>query len=377
MNYIKRDFDVVSGNADLNSLFTFKDFPVFMGCVDSPLSEDIKADMKWSISKSTGAIQLNSLLPLDIVYSSEHGSGTVGKAWEDHHQAFAEFVMNSNPKQVLEIGGLHGILAKKCLGIDSSLDWTMIEPNPTIESTPSIKVIKAFFDEKFKSDTKYDTVIHSHVLEHVYNPDEFMAHKSSFMNEGDTLIFSIPNMQVMLENNYTNCINFEHTIHFTAPYVEYFLQKYGFKLVDKFFYKKDHSIFYKAQKVSSLELPTLPSLYDENKSTFDNYITTHLSDVENINSIISNTDKPVYLFGAHVFSQYLIAFGLDTSNIVNLLDNDLRKENKRLYGTELISKSPKVLKEVDEAIVILRAGTYNEEIKEDIITNINPNIQFI
>ena len=377
MNYIKRNFDIVSGNPDLDPLFTFKNFPVFMGCVDSPLSEDVKADMKWDISKSTGAIQLNPLLPLDIVYSSEHGSGTVGKAWDDHHQAFAEFVMDSNPKQVLEIGGLHGILAKKCLDKNPSLDWTIVEPNPTIESDNSIQVIKTFFDKNFTSDQTYDTVIHSHVLEHVYNPDEFMGHKSSFMNEGDLLIFSIPNMQVMLENNYTNCVNFEHTIYFTAPYVEYFLQKHGFKLIDKSFYKKDHSIFYKAQKVSSLESPALPSLYHKNKSTFDNYINAHLSDVENINSIISNTDKPVYLFGAHVFSQYLIAFGLNTSNIINLLDNDLRKENKRLYGTELISKSPKVLKEVDEAIVILRAGVYNEEIKEDIITNINPNIQFI
>lgn len=378
MNYIKRDLDVISGNSDLDSLFTFKNFPVFMGCVDSPSSTDIKADMRWSISKSTGAIQLNPLLPLDVVYSSEHGSGTVGKAWEDHHQAFAEFVVNSNPKKVLEIGGLHGILAKKCLSIDPLLDWTIVEPNPTIESTPSIRIIKSFFDQNFTSDQTYDTIIHSHVLEHIYDPSKFMEHKSLFMNEGDMLLFSIPNMEVMLEKGYNNCINFEHTIYFTAPYVEYFLQKYGFKLIDKSFYKEDHSIFYKAQKVSSLESPSLPSLYKKNLSTFNNYVKFHLLDVQNINNIISNTDKPVYLFGAHIFSQYLIsAFGLDVSNIVGILDNDLCKENKRLYGTELISKPPKVLKEVDEAIVILRAGVYNEEIKEDIITNINPNIKFI
>ena len=96
-----------------------------------------------------------------------------------------------------------------------------------------------------------------------------------------------------------------------------------------------------------------------------------------INKVISKAEIPVYLFGAHVFSQYLISFGLDTSNIVYLLDNDIRKEGKRLYGTSLTSKSPKILKDIPNALVILRVGVYNEEVKKDILANINPNIIFI
>ena len=88
-------------------------------------------------------------------------------------------------------------------------------------------------------------------------------------------------------------------------------------------------------------------------------------------------DIPVYLFGAHVFSQYLISFGLDTSKIICLLDNDRRKIGKRLYGTDLISMHPSILTDIKEAIVILRAGTHNEEIKKDILENINSNIKFI
>ena len=85
----------------------------------------------------------------------------------------------------------------------------------------------------------------------------------------------------------------------------------------------------------------------------------------------------MYLFGAHIFSQYLLAFGLDEKDLVCILDNDVEKENKRLYGTNLISHSPKILKDVDEALVILRAGGYNDEIKQDILDNINPKIRFI
>jgi 2-polyprenyl-3-methyl-5-hydroxy-6-metoxy-1,4-benzoquinol methylase len=377
MNYINRDKDVVFGNHDLEDLYTFKKFPVFMGCVDQDISKDLLEDMNWKISKKSGMIQLNPLLPLDIVYSTEHGSGTTGKVWDEHHTSFANFVYKFKPKSILEIGGLHGILAKKYLELDNNVKWTMIEPNPIIDPNLPIKVIKGFFDDKFTSNEKFEAIIHSHVLEHVYNPDEFINHKSSFMNNGDLLIFTLPNMQVMLENNYTNCINFEHTMYITEPYIEYFLNKYNFELVEKQYFRKDHSIFYCARKTNNV-LANLPSgLYEKNKFTFQNYINNHLDDVNKINEIINKTNLPIYLFGTHVFSQYLISFGLDTSKIVCLLDNDLKKENKRLYGTSLISKSPKILKDIPEAIVILRAGVYNEEIKTDILTNINSNVTFI
>jgi 2-polyprenyl-3-methyl-5-hydroxy-6-metoxy-1,4-benzoquinol methylase len=377
MNYISRNNDVVLGNNDLEDLYTFKSFPVFMGCTEQHPTEDILANMSWKISKESGMIQLNPLLPLDVVYSAEHGSGTTGKAWDEHHSSFAEFVYKFKPKSILEIGGLHGILAEKYLKLDNSVDWTMIEPNPTVDPNLPIKVIKGFFNDKFVSEEKFEAVIHSHVLEHVYNPDEFMSHKSSFMNDNDLLIFAIPNMQVMLESNYTNCINFEHTLYLTEPYIEYFLNKYNFELVEKQYFRKDHSIFYCARKTNNI-LANLPGgLYKKNKSTFQKYINTHLDDVNKINEIVSKTNLPVYLFGAHVFSQYLIAFGLDTSKIICLLDNDIKKENKRLYGTSLISKSPKILKDIPEAIVILRAGVYNDEVINDILNNINSNITFI
>ena len=84
----------------------------------------------------------------------------------------------------------------------------------------------------------------------------------------------------------------------------------------------------------------------------------------------------VYLFGAHVFSQYLIGFGLDERGIECIIDNDSKKQGKRLSGTSLIVRSPKVLEGLNNVAVILRAGVYNNEIKEDIMNNINPNVVF-
>ncbi|EOM9523772.1 SAM-dependent methyltransferase, partial [Campylobacter jejuni] len=87
--------------------------------------------------------------------------------------------------------------------------------------------------------------------------------------------------------------------------------------------------------------------------------------------------KKVYLFGAHLFGQYLIFQGLNTEKIINILDNNLIKQEKRLYGTKFIVKSPKILKDQDNSLVILNAGVYNDEIEKDILENINQKIEIL
>lgn len=59
-----------------------------------------------------------------------------------------------------------------------------------------------------------------------------------------------------------------------------------------------------------------------------------------------------------------------------ILDNDANKHGKRLYGTNLFVRSPIILKGKCSANVILRQGVFNDEIKENILNNINKNVQF-
>jgi hypothetical protein len=376
MKLIERTHCVISGNDDLEPLFSFPDFPVFMGCLDQSESSDLKQDMNWKISLGTGLIQLKSPLPLEILYPESHGAGAVGALWEKHHQAFALFLSKKTPLSVLEIGGAHGILAKEYQQFGKT-QWTILEPNPSPVEGCEARFIKGFFDDSFTYTEPFDTVVHSHVFEHIYQPDEFMRHLSGFMDSGKNLVFSLPNMQVMLERKYTNCINLEHTVFLTEPYVEYLLAKHGFRLLKKEYFLDDHSIFYATVRDSTVKPVALQEgLYEKNKQLHLEYVTYHKELIKDLNSRIANTDQQIYLFGAHVFAQYLIAFGLETTKIVSLLDNDPKKQGKRLYGTNLKVQSPKALSDVKDPIVILKAGAYNGEIKADIIENINRNVVF-
>lgn len=377
MKTIERTRDVVTGAADLEDLHTLPRFPVFMGCVDHPPADDLAADMVWAIGRESGAIQLRQLIPLDILYQSFHNSGVVGAIWMDHHRSLSKFLARLKPRSVLEIGGAHGILAKE-YHQSSKIPWTILEPNPSPIGGCEASFIKGFFDEKFTYDEEFDAVVHSHVFEHMYEPDKFVAQLAGLIPPGKHLVFSVPNLGVMLERKYTNCLNFEHTVFIAEPYVELLLSRHGFRIVDKEYFLDDHSIFFAAVRDDDVDSVTLsPELYARNRSLYLDYVEFHKKLIAELNSTIHAYAQPVYLFGAHVFAQYLIAFGLDTSRIRSLLDNDKTKQGRRLYGTNLMVESPVVLAGQAEPVVILRAGVFNEEIKAGIRHKINPGTIFL
>lgn len=376
MEYIERTKSLLTGKKNLEHLYTFKDFPVFMGCVDTPRDADLLADMVWDICKDTGLIQLRKLLPLEILYLDQHNDG-VGKTWQDHYKAFAKFLATFKPKRILEIGGAHDYIANALLAIDPNVDWTTVEPNPQHIENPKIKVIQGWFGDSFTLEPPVDTVIHSHVLEHTYNPLLFMEHISRFLKKGDKHIFTFPNMLPMLERKFTNCLNFEHTVLLTEEMTDYLLERTGFKILKKEYYGDPHSIFYATEKTDVPEnVPPIPNKYEAYRKVFMDYINYHVTMVNDLNKTVAESKDPVYLFGAHIFSQTLIQFGLKTDTVVCLLDNSLLKNKKRLYGTSLSVESPQILKGKGRVNVILKAGIYNEEIKKDILENINAEVTF-
>jgi hypothetical protein len=376
MKLIERKVDVLTGSSNMEDVHSMSNFPVFMGCVEHSRDEDIVAEQTWQICKDNGFLQLKNLIPLNVLYQAQH-AGAVGGIWKEHHRVFSFFLNKTKPLSVFEIGGAHGILSKIYQRL-WNVPWTILEPNPTPVEDCEANFIKGFFDETFSYFEYFDTVVHSHIFEHIYDPDKFMQHLGKFIQVGKKLVFSIPNMQAMLERKYTNCINFEHTIFLTEVYVEYLLAKHGFGIISKEYFMDDHSIFYATVRDSTVLPISLPNdLYVKNKKLYNDYVSYHHSLTKILNNRIVGTSDPVYLFGAHIFSQYLIESGLETKNIVSLLDNDPAKQGKRLYGTNLMVQSPKVLRDVSNPIVILKAGVYNTEIKKDILENINSTATFL
>jgi hypothetical protein len=236
-------------------------------------------------------------------------------------------------------------------------------------------VIRGYFDRDFRPDGPFDAVVHSHVLEHQYEPREFLAQLARLVPEGGLHLFSGPDMEAQLRARFTNCLNFEHTVYLPEATVEYLLAQAGFRVVRKRRFL-EHSLFYATVRDSTVSRPAPPARYDAHRALFLDYVEHHRAQVAELNARLARVDGPVYLFGAHVFSQALLAFGLRESAITAVLDNSLAKIGRRLYGTGLAVRSPRDLAGAGRVRIILKAGAYSAEIKADILENINAQAEF-
>ncbi|MBF9028556.1 methyltransferase domain-containing protein [Rhodobacterales bacterium FZCC0188] len=370
----KRTASVMDGSSPVEHLKTINNFPVFIGATTQPIGEDIFGDLTWDICTRTGCIQLRDLIDPRLIYSNYH-SEALGGTWVEHHQQFVKFVNQYCGPQILEVGGSNGALAKSITSSHGNISrYDIVEPNPLIESSEKIKIINDFFSEDFSKKHKvtYDTIVHSHTLEHAYDPIDFIKATARLSREGSYQVFSVPNLEYYLKNKFSNTLNFEHTYMLTHQQTVSLLSRHGFNLVaSKNF--RNHSIFYVFQKQYRTSKISFQNDYTKFKNEFRNYIDHFQTEVETLNDQLLKCNVPVYLFGAHVFSQFLFSFGLKSSKISGILDNSQIKQKKRLYGTPHIIYDPNQIVKHENVCVILKVGQYYDEIKRQLLA-LNPNV---
>ena len=371
--------DVLRHGTNYEDLYSFGLMPAFFGTTDTNVSEDLHFAMDWQICKSTGLIALKDKLPLDTLYKDQTTTAAIGPTWIEHHQKFASFIAEQteiqNPK-VFEIGGAHGILEREFTA-QADNEWTIVEPNPTPVTGCKANFIKAFFTEHTRIENRFDIIVHSHTLEHVYNVEDFLNNIHKFMANNQSMIFSIPDLAKWLRNRYLNALNFEHTYYLSETLCDDLLQRVGFKVLAKKPYKDGHSIFYHVCKINPNPGYIFKNEYKINRKLFMDFVHEMKSEVASMNAQLHKHNGPKYVFGAHIFTQYLIKFGLNLKGINTVLDNDTNKQNSRLYGTELMVNAPDIIRDTDRPMIVLRAGHYNSEIKKQILTKINKGAIFI
>jgi 2-polyprenyl-3-methyl-5-hydroxy-6-metoxy-1,4-benzoquinol methylase len=371
MEIIQRNQCLITGKRDIEHIYTFNHFPIYMGCTDNlDPSSDLFADMKWGFSQSSGNVQLMELIKPDVLYSQHHNSGTIGEIWRQHHRKFYEFISKHGCSSALEIGGATGSLANLFLENQKNISWTVIEPSLKLSiKDPRITCIQGFFED-YNFNSTFDAVVHSHLFEHVYDPIKFLLKVRSLLKTGDSQFIALPNMQHWLAEGYNSTLTFEHTYYVDEKVLEALLANAGFVIADKVV--EPHSIFVRCIKVDETTLSAAPRL-DYVKDEFIKYTNRMKQDVATINTNIKNNN--IFLFGAHVFSQTLLNLGINETQVLSILDNDPKKQNKRLYGTNLIVKSPNCLEGLPSPIIVVRSGIYTDEIKQGIL-KINPTAIF-
>jgi Spermidine synthase len=204
-------------------------------------------------------VQLHPLVPTRYVYLQQHNA-VVGGIWWRHHNQFADLIAKYAPRDVVEIGGGHGYLATKLLLADQVKRWTMVDPNPDhLFQLPMLKIIKGFFGDVHELPPTVDAVVHSHTLEHIYEPVGFFAQLQRLLTIGSYHIFSTPDMLRLAQND-APTLHFEHSLLMREEWIEWLLSAHGFELIERSYFssgtlREPHSIFYVARLTSKSHRP--------------------------------------------------------------------------------------------------------------------------
>ena len=229
-----------------------------------------------------------------------------------------------------------------------------------------------FFDKKSVT-IRPNAIIHSHVIEHLYNPIQEIGEMAELLGNESYMFISAPVIDAMMEDGFTNAMNFEHTYGLTKQFLKYILNKSKLRIVKERDFSK-HCVFVAAVKDDKIE-DTNNIIHDS--SYLYNFFSHYEREIDKIITLLPKSREKTFIFGAHIFTQFLFKFGLKEESFSYILDNDPDKIGNRLYGTGMTVQSPKILKDISNPVVVLKAGQYTEEIKKDILENINSNTRFI
>ncbi|WP_445148546.1 class I SAM-dependent methyltransferase [Baekduia sp. Peel2402] len=361
---IQRRACAACGASELSSLLAIDDVPVHMGVTAQAPSEDVVLPQLWVTCGRCGCVQLAALAPLELVYQSQH-NGAVGGVWARHHSALATFVARRAPHRVVEIGGGTGGLAKRYVE-DHAVDrWTVIEPNPAFEAVPPIVVVKAYVEDAGDVVADADAIVHGHVLEHIYEPRAFLATIRAQAPPGATMLVSVPHLAGLLAQSGSNALNFEHTYFFDRDLMVWMLEDAGFSIVAEAPFEQ-HSLFFEARPDVAPGQAGAPPDARGGAQAFASFVDAARVDAARLTARASTFDGDVYLFGAHVFSQFLIGCGFPAQRARAVLDNDPNKQGQRLYGTPLTVAAPEAMAQRSRdgraTAVIVRATHYSAEI---------------
>ncbi len=355
------------GASGLEALLEIADVPVHMGCIDQPPETDIFFDQRWATCPRCGCVQLAALAPLDLVYQSQHNAA-VGGVWARHHTALADFVAARAPRTVVEVGGASGALAREYAAAHDVASWTVVEPNPTFTPQPPIHLVTAYVEEVDDVVGEADAVVHSHLLEHLYRPRAFLRGLREQARPDAVMLLSVPNLPALLDQAGANALNFEHTYFFDVALLSWMLRDAGFTVEEPRRFEH-HSLFVAARPNAEPGSAGPPPDARGGARAFTRFVSEARADAAALATRAAAFDGPVHLFGAHVFSQFLIGCGFPAQSATAVLDNDPHKQGLRLYGTPLTVAAPAVLADAGPRVaVIVRATHYTAEITEQLRT---------
>ncbi len=265
------------------------------------------------------------------------------------HVSIIKNEFKSFPNSILEISSMNSFNLKMMKRSGAKKIYSL-EPNERVANLLRKENIKVFNNkiENFKSNLKFDLIILSHVLEHLYNP--LIALKKCFnvQKENQKILVEVPLFE-RIENYKIGSMGLEHIHYFSEKNLNELITSAGYRIdfVSKIFKSTEFPfITIIASKVSKIKKEKANN-FKSNLQNIKKYINLASFEWKRVESKLKKIPKnvPKYLFGAGPFTSQLLYYTkFDKKNLIGILDNSIIKQGKNLGKFKILSPKIRNLK---------------------------------
>lgn len=305
------------------------------------------------------AHQVKYLADIDVLYANTH-IFPIGNIRSEMDTIFGDMIKEKSDRitGVIEVGGGSGSLCQYVRNHVPS--YHIVDPSYT-GCTDGIVLIPDIVERcKDKLPKHANTVVMSHVFEHLYEPckvlDDLLTHNIMHVfichPDFDSYITKSPHT--------LNVLHMEHTFLIdNAVVIALMAQRYGFKMTREYSHK-NYCVMWEFERTHDVQ-----SMSIRNILGIDDY-TRHIRDtVSRINEILHDAslesyDK--YMWPCSIHTMTLIHWGVDHTMLKGLLDNSTHKIGKYVYGYNIPCERFSTVINNPHAIVFLAGGCFNREV---------------
>jgi hypothetical protein len=156
-------------------------------------------------------------------------------------------------------------------------------------------------------------------------------------------------------------LNFEHCTYVTLPTLKALFAAQGWWLRGEEAWPDNDTAFLSFERGACA--PFRPAQADDTAARIVRYYDAFQAAAGPLGHALSAHRGDAFLMPASIYTQTLLASGLDENRFVALLDNAPQKQGLRLFGTGLQVFSPsRALPQAKSPLVLLNGGAHAEEI---------------
>lgn len=217
-----------------------------------------------------------------------------------------------------------------------------------------------------EGDQKVDVVILRHVLEHIFNLDDFLAYLQTILAYAGSLFIEVPDWTHL--DAHTDPFIFEHLNHFNSASLVNLLRRIGWQVdaLEKSINPEDPATPNRVLRV--VAHPTkLPLLGDASiVDFFSTFSALHYDGWKTVLNKLLDDDaigSSIALYPAsHLTFEALVETRLGEFNILGMFDIDVKKQGREILGLKVFS--PVVLKDYQPDFILIFTMAYEPEIRE-------------